>query len=70
MSRVRGVSVRLKGEPKAGRPTILEKENSFFIEEVTTYEMGFEGSVDRLLARIEESPALWHNQPNANWQSG
>jgi hypothetical protein len=52
------VCIRRKGEPKDRLPTIPEKENIFFIEEVTTYETGFEPAVDRLLARIEESPEL------------
>jgi len=58
VSNISRVSIRRKGEPKAGLPTIPEKENVFFIEEVTTYETGFEPAVDRLLARIEESPEL------------
>ncbi len=58
VSTIRGVSIRRKGESKAGLPTIPEKENIIFIEEVTTYETGFEAAVDRLLARIEESPEL------------
>jgi hypothetical protein len=58
VSHISRVSIRRKGEPKAGVPTIPEKENSFFIEEVTKYETGFEPAVDRILARIEESPEL------------
>jgi len=58
VSNISRVSIRRKGESKAGLPTIPEKENIFFIEEVTTYETGFEPAVDRLLARIEESPEL------------
>jgi hypothetical protein len=58
VSHISCVSIRRKGEPKASLPTIPQKENIFFIEEVTTYETGFEPAVGRLLARIGESPEL------------
>jgi hypothetical protein len=47
-----------KGNPRKVFSPFRRKKIFFLIEEITTYETGFEPAVGRLLARIEESPEL------------